>query len=109
MATVTQTRLRELLARAVGFYFSGTATGGSTTTIADTSVDGFDAYDDNLTAGMWAYILAADAATPENETRKVTSVSTTTLTVDTAYGGAPASGDTYELLPYHTQIGRAHV
>ena len=101
-ATVTQARLREMLARGIGYYFSGTATGGSTTTVADTSADGFDARDDSETAGKWAHITAAGSAAPEFETRRVSSVSTTTATVDTAYSAAPASGDTYELLPYHT-------
>lgn len=105
MATVTQDRLRELLARATGFYYSGTATGGSTTTIADTSTDTFDLIDDNILKGKWAHIVSdagGGTAAPEAEVRKVSSLSTTTLTVDTAYSAACATGDTYELTPFHT-------
>lgn len=104
MATTTQSRLREMLARTIAFYYGGTATGGSTTTVADTSADTFDALDDDVTTGMWAHIIADAAgggAAPTNESRKVSSISTTTATVDTAYSAATASGDTYELLPYH--------
>jgi hypothetical protein len=100
MATTTGARLREIMARGLGFFFEGTATGGSTSTIADTSTDGFDKLDVNRVAGKWAYITAASGAAPEFEERKVASVATTTITVDTNYSAVVASGDTYELLPY---------
>lgn len=104
---VTGNRLRALMASGLGYYFSGTASGGSTTTIADTSADGFDAEDDNETEGKWAHLIAADGfslGAPEGQARLVTSVSTSTLTVDTAYTAAVVSTDPYELLPYHPRV-----
>lgn len=103
---VTFNRLIELMSRANGFYFFGTATGGSTITIEDTSSDGFNALSDDRTTGKWARIVTdagGSNAAPEEESRKVSSVSTTTATVDTAYSAEPVSGDTYELTPYHPQ------
>jgi hypothetical protein len=103
MATTTQPRFRELLSRAIGYYQSGAATGGSTSTIVDASANGgFNARADTETIGKWAHILVAGSAAPENETRKVSAVSTTTATVDPVYSATVANTDTYELLPYHT-------
>ena len=104
MPTVTRKELRQQLAKEVGFFLEGVATGGSTSTIADTSSDGPDSYDDNVLTGKWAYVTTdagGSGAAPEGEARKVSSVSTTTLTVNTNWSATTASGDTYELLAYH--------
>ncbi len=104
MATTTFNRLIEMMARATGYYFAGTATGGTTTTIVDTSTDGFDARSDKRTTGKWARIVTdAGSAAPEEEARKVSAVATTTATVDTAFSAAVAVSDTYELTAHHPQ------
>ena len=97
MPTVTRKELRQQLAKEVGFFLEGVATGGSTSTIADTSSDGPDSYDDNVLTGKWAYVTTdagGSGAAPEGEARKVSSVSTTTLTVNTNWSATTASGDT---------------
>jgi hypothetical protein len=104
MATVTRKRLRELLARATGFYFSGTATGGAAGNIQDTSADKFDSFDDNIIKGKWAHIVTdagGSAAAPEGEARKISTISTTTASVDTDFSAGVASGDIYEITQFH--------
>jgi predicted small integral membrane protein len=96
-----------MLARATGFYHQGTATGGSTSTIADSSAGGFDAYEDTQVKQKWAHVITdggGSNAAPEGEARRVSSVSTTTLTVGTLYSAAVASGDVYELLSFHPRL-----
>lgn len=103
MATVTLNRLRELLAREVGWYFSGTASSGSTSTLADNTSDGFARIPDNILKGKWVHIVTdagGSAAAPEGDTRKISGISTVTATVDTNFSAAVASGDTYEILPH---------
>lgn len=93
------------LAKESGFYFSGTASGThSTTTLEDDSADGFDALDTNVITNKWMRITAADSAAPEGEARRISSVATSTATVNTAYSAAPADGDTYEIVPYHPDL-----
>jgi hypothetical protein len=105
MANISLNRLVELLARATGFYEAGTATGThSTTTLQDTSTTTFNHIDDNILKGKWLTITdTTDDAAPEGESRKVSSVSTTTLTVDNAFTVEPADNDTYELTPFMRQ------
>lgn len=71
------------------FVQSGTATGGSGTTLVDTAVD----FTTTVTVGDRVRVF------PDNADALVTSVATTTLTCDPGFTGgvlnAPASGDTY--------------
>lgn len=93
----TRKQLRQLLARSVGQYFSGTVDSGSTTTIVDTELARW-ATDDAL-IGAWVYITAAGAAAPEGEYRRVSdyTASSKTLTVDPAFTATTQAGDTYDL------------
>ncbi len=83
-----------------GHYIEGTATGGSTTTVADSSaLPGFA--DDSLNTSWAAIITDAGGAhaAPEGQARAVSDfvASTGTLTVSQAFTAAVASGDTYRV------------
>jgi len=100
MTAKTRADLVAEIARRYGHYHRSTATGGSTTTIVNTT----GLYEpDDFYVGHYAYIVT-DAggahAAPEGQERPVTDYdqSTGTLTVDPAFSAAVASGDTYELL-----------
>ena len=88
-------QLREEVGRVFGF-FEGTATGGSTTTIVDTSLTRFA---DDYFIGQSVYILYAGGATPALEESYCTDFvsSTGTITVSPAFTAAVESGDTYQL------------
>jgi len=100
MAEKTRADLVEEVARRFGHYKSGTATGGSTTTVIDT---GILYAPDDYWVGHYVYILedaGGAGAAPEGEERPVTDYdqSTATLTVDPAFSAAVGAGDTYEVL-----------
>lgn len=94
----TRAELRVLLAREVGRYFAGTATGGSTTTLIDTGGLARWTETDALKGG-YVLITAAGGAAPEGQSRRIKSFNATaqTITVDVAFTAAPESGDSYEL------------
>jgi len=99
MAEKTRADLVAEVARRFGQYGTGTATGGSTTTVVDTG--GLYAPDD-FWVGHYAYILedaGGEGAAPEGEERPVTDYDqgTATLTVDPEFSAAVGSGDVYEL------------
>lgn len=91
--------LRTALAESVARLFTGTATGGTTTTIIDTA--GLLRYTEtDALAGARAYIWdTTDDLPPKGEDRRVQSynTSTHTLTVDRAFSTAVGAGDIYEL------------
>ncbi len=90
--------LRTRLAREVSRLVSGTATGGTTTTIIDTA--GLNRYTEtDALKGAIAYIKAAGGAAPEGQWRWITAFApaTDTLTVDRAFTATVEAGDTYEL------------
>jgi len=100
MAEKTRAELVAEVARRFGHYKTGTATGGSTTTVVDTA--GLYAPDDYW-VGHYVYILedaGGGGAAPEAEERPVTDYDqgTATLTVDPAFTAAVASDDTYQVL-----------
>lgn len=91
--------LRTELARAVGCYFAGTATGGTTTTLIDTAGLPRWAEADAL-KGAYLYISdTTDEGAPEGEWRRIQGFAVTTwvITVDRAFSVAPGAGDTYEI------------
>lgn len=96
--TETLAALRARLARAVGRYFVGTATGGTASTIIDTSGLARWTEDDALIGG-WALITAAGGAAPEDESRRISDYaqSTKTVTVSPVFTATVGAGDTYEL------------
>ena len=97
--TQTLEQLRTALAWAVSRMFAGTATGGSTTTLIDTS--GLERYTEtDALKGALLYISDTDdGLAPEGESRRIQSfnITTNTITVDRAFGAAVESGDTYEI------------
>lgn len=95
----TLEELRTELAGAVSRLFTGTATGGSTTTIVDAyGLTRFD--ENNALLGALAYIKdTTDDLAPEGEARHVYAYSATayTITVDRAFSLTVGAGDIYEL------------
>jgi len=87
----------------------GTATGGSTSTIVDTTKLKSDQFNDTDFVGQWArieYDAGGAAAAPEGEIRPITAFapSTGTLTVSPEFSAAPASTDKYQTFRIHPQI-----
>ena len=105
MATQTLFDLTLDLIRKIGGegLTEGVATGGSTTTLVDAqhlSLFPDDYFNRGKAArgSLWiVYDAGAAGAAPEKEMRRISDFvkSTTTLTVDTAFSVAPASGDWY--------------
>ncbi|MFQ5409991.1 MAG: hypothetical protein ACE5FI_16405 [Anaerolineales bacterium] len=84
------------LGRDLGILTEGQATGGSTTTIVDSALGGSD---DDYNDG-WALVVrdgGGASAAPEGEFNRVSDYvsSSGTITVDTAFTAAVASGDSY--------------
>ena len=99
--SVTRSEVLKRLLRE-GLGESGTATGGSTSTIVDTGMLLSSAYPDDKYKGMWArieYDAGGAAAAPEGEIRSVTASvgSTGTVTVSPVFSAAPAASDRYQL------------
>ena len=109
---LTQRLLLERFLRETGLGDYGTATGGSTSTIVDTTKLQSTAYSGDVNPGAWArisYDVGGAAAAPEGEIRGITSTgyapSTGTLTVSPVFTAAPASGDKYQLFRFiHPQL-----
>jgi hypothetical protein len=98
--------LRADLARSVGLYFYGVATGGTTGTIVDTN--GLAKFvEDDVFNGALTYILTTtDTLAPQGEDRFITDhvAATKTLTVLPAFSVAPAAGDVYEIFKAPLQL-----
>jgi hypothetical protein len=98
MATALST-LRDKLERSFGELdpiTSGTCTGGSTTTVVDTSRD----ESDDAWQNSYVYITdTTDDLAPEDEERRVSAFanSTGTMTVTPAFSAAVEASDTYEI------------
>lgn len=94
------TTLLELITRvgrSFGPLHEGTATGGGTSTVVDTSLIEPDDYWNN----HYVYVHSADSAAPEGEERVVTDwvQATATLTVSPVFTAAVEAGDEYLALP----------
>jgi hypothetical protein len=91
--------LRTELAQATARLFSGTATGGTTTTLIDTA--GLDRFTEtDALKGALLYISdTTDDGAPEGESEFIKSYNATsnTLTLYRALTAAPEAGDTYEI------------
>lgn len=90
--------LRVRLARSVGRYFAGTATGGTTATLIDTG--GLVRWTEtDALKGAYLLIVAAGGAAPEGQSRRIKTFNSTsqTITVDVAFSAAPEAGDSYAL------------
>lgn len=91
--------VRAELAQAVGKFFTGTATGGSTTTIVDTNGLKMFSEADALN-GALAYIRSdTGAVAPQGQSKWITDyvASTYTITLESALTAAVAAGDVYEV------------
>ena len=86
----------QLLEKILPIQLEGKATGGSTTTIADSALSG--TYDDDSFKGGLVFIHSTtDGAAPQNEFSVISTFvdSTGTFTVDTALSAAVGAGDFY--------------
>lgn len=87
------------LALGSGVWFEGTATGGTTGTVVDSSRYEADDYFQNIDA--WAYIrTTTDGAAPRGEEREISDwvQNGGTATVLPVFSAAPAAGDTYAFI-----------
>jgi hypothetical protein len=76
---------------------SGTATGGSTTQLMDSSK--------SWTANRWQHLYLLVTGGPNSgQLRRITANTATTLTAE-PFGTALAAGDTYQVVPYSGQVG----
>jgi len=97
--TKTRAELRELIRQEIGdeVRISGTATGGSKTTVVDTAAL---TQADDYWNGRRIYITSTtDGLAPQGESRKIADFvnSTKTITVEMALSAAAESGDTYQI------------
>lgn len=94
--TYTLSQIVDAVSHELGME-EGTATGGSTTTLVDTTL--YQTDDDHWNHA-WLYIeTTTDGLAPQGEERQVSdfTASTDTLTVPKAFSATVQSGDTYEL------------
>ncbi|MFA6046469.1 MAG: hypothetical protein WC718_15900 [Phycisphaerales bacterium] len=92
----TRAQYREAIARIFGFY-TGTATGGTTSTLVDTRLARFA---NDFFNGADLYVkTTTDTLAPQGEAVFVTDfvAATGTLSVSPAFTVAPGAGDTYQL------------
>ena len=95
---ITGERLRELMAQALGFYFSGTNTGTSSSAVTDANIA---RYDTGSLTNKWVLITSGNRDT---QSRRIASTASTTSTLVTALSGALANGDTFLILPYDPDV-----
>ena len=101
MPTITRARLRDLLGNAVGYWFASTTTSAGNaggTTIVDTNIQRFDSV---RLIDRWLLITSGTNA---GEARRISSITTFTITVGLAYTGQVASGVTYEIMTFDPDI-----
>ena len=105
MSTTTLAVLRQRLSETIGDYITGTATGGSTTTVVDTSLAKQPmANEDDAFVGWWVLILndvVGNLATGDIRLITDSDASSTNVTVTQEFSAAIAVNDTYELHRYH--------
>lgn len=105
MATTARNRLRALLGIALGneprLYYSGTTTSNGAadgTTLIDT---GIPRYDTSRPVNKWVYITSAGGTNDASgQSRRISSVSSSTVTLVTGFTVRIDTSVTYEILPY---------
>lgn len=104
--SVFRERVRELIGDPV--RISGTATGGSLTTIVDTAKL---TQEDGHWDGLWAFVITTtDNAAPKSEASKIETFSNASkqVTVDLPFSAAVGAGDTYGIAVFsHSRIDNA--
>ncbi len=101
---VTLNRCLEMLGRATGLFVSDSSdSGGSTTTLVDTSIY---RYDINTLTNKWLYIVSATNTTINGSSRRISGIhaSNGTITVIGAMAASTSSGDTYYIVNFDPQI-----
>ena len=100
---VTLNRCLEMLGRATGLFVSDSSdSGGSTTTLVDTSIY---RYDINTLTNKWLYIVSATNTTINGSSRRISGIhaSNGTITVIGAMAASTSSGDTYYIVNFDPQ------
>ena len=101
MATTMLQKMEELLMEGLGAFIPVTSTSnGTTTTIVAT---GILTYDTGVLANKWAI---STSGSNDREVRRISSVSSSTITVGTAFSNSTATNDTFEIFewdPTHLQ------
>ena len=101
---ITLVRGLEMMSRPSGLFVSSAATSnGTTTTLVDTSIV---RYDTKVLANKWLYMVSATNTDINNTSRRISGVSSSTITTATAFASATTSGDTYFILPYDPDLFR---
>ena len=93
-----------MLGRATGLFVSDSSdSGGSTTTLVDTSIY---RYDINTLTNKWLYIVSATNTTINGSSRRISGIhaSNGTITVIGAMAASTSSGDTYYIVNFDPQI-----
>jgi len=101
---VTLNRCLEMLGRATGLFVSDSSdSGGSTTTLVDTSIYREDI---NTLTNKWLYIVSATNTTINGSARRISGIhaSNGTITVVGAMAASTSSGDTYYIFPFDPQV-----
>lgn len=98
MALVTMARLRSMLGEVTGFYYAGINTGTATDTVVDAELERWDT---GRLTDRWVMMLAGNNV---GKSRRISSVSTSTATMVSAWAAANASGDTFDIYPYDPGI-----
>ena len=101
---VTLNRCLEMLGTATGLFVSDfSSSGGSTTTLVDTSIYREDI---NTLTNKWLYMVSATNTTINGSSRRISGihVSNGTITVIGAMAASTSSGDTYYIVNFDPQI-----
>ena len=101
---VTLNRCLEMLGRATGLFVSDSSdSGGSTTTLVDTSIY---RYDINTLTNKWLYMVSATNTAINGSSRRISGIhaSNGTITVIGAMAASTSSGDTYYIVNFDPQI-----
>lgn len=101
---VTLNRCLEMLGRATGLFVSdSSSSGGSTTTLVDTSIY---RYDINTLTNKWLYMVSATNTAINGSSRRISGIhaSDGTITVIGAMAASTSSGDTYYIVNFDPQI-----
>jgi hypothetical protein len=97
--------MRGNLVQATGRLISSEATSnGTTTTVVDTAILKYNA---NVLKGKWLLILDATNTTINGTARQIASVSSSTITVTSAFAAATTDEDTYEILDWDPDLYHA--
>ena len=94
------TNLLQNASKTLGAWNSSTATGGTTSTVVDSSQAGSKWKNNQWKDGVLFIVRTTDGAAPQGEFNRISAYdnATYTFTVDTAFTAAPGAGDVYAFI-----------